>query len=617
MKRTLIILGTVFGILAASVWYLVGAGKGTKQDVIYRTTKVTRGDVVRSFTATGVLQPLTTVDVKSKAGGEVIRLAVEEGDYVRKGDLIAEIDPRDTKALYEQAAADLDAAVARKRQSELSVQMQRATSQAAVTQAETALESAKLRLKTLEDRARIQPTVTSAAVQQAQANYDQAVQALEQLKNVTIPQTRAQVETEYERTRVAVEVARADLERQRSLLEKGYISQQQFDQARTTLEAAEAAFRNASERRRTLDADLQSQLKTAEARVAQSKAALDQAKANQIDVEITKRDLEDARLAVKQAEAALQQARANLKQIDLRIAELQAADASIVRSEVARDNAKVQLESTSLLAPRDGVVILKYVEEGTIIPPGTSVFSEGTSIVQIADVSKMYVEVFVDEADIGQVSLGQKVRVTLESSPGQPLDGVVSRINPAATTTNGLTQVAVRVEINYPTPPPANQSGSGGNGGSGSDRPANARQTQLAQGQGQGQAPSEGQGSGQRRRGRSGNIKLMPGLNASCEFIISEKKDVLMVPSNAIHREDGETYVEVMVDGKPQKRPVKVGQVGDVNTEIVEGLQEGEEVVTSKIDLRQIEEEQRRLEQAAQQRSPFSGGGGGGGGRGR
>ncbi|MCL6549034.1 MAG: HlyD family efflux transporter periplasmic adaptor subunit, partial [Alicyclobacillus sp.] len=87
------------------------------------------------------------------------------------------------------------------------------------------------------------------------------------------------------------------------------------------------------------------------------------------------------------------------------MAELQAADAAIVRSEVARDNARVQLESTSLVAPRDGVVILKYVEEGTIIPPGTSVFSEGTSIVQIADVTKMYVEVFVDEADVGQVSV--------------------------------------------------------------------------------------------------------------------------------------------------------------------------------------------------------------------
>lgn len=622
MKRTIIIFGTVLGLLAVSVWYLVGAGRGNDPDIIYRTAKVTRGDVVRSFTATGVLQPLTTVDVKSKAGGEVVRLAVEEGDYVRKGDLIAEIDPRDTRALYEQAAADLDAAMARKKQSELSVSMQRVTSQAAVTQAEAALESARLRLKTLEDRARVQPTLTSASIQQAQANYDQAVQALDQLRNVTIPQTRAQVETEYERARVAVEAARADFARQKNLLEKGYISQQAYDQARTALESAEAAYRTAAEKRRTLDADLDIQLKTAQARVNQAKAALEQAEANEIEVQVTKRDLEDARLAVKQAESALAQARANLKQIDMRVAELQAADAAIVHSEVARDNARVQLESTSLVAPRDGVVILKYVEEGTIIPPGTSVFSEGTSIVQIADVTKMYVEVFVDEADVGQVSIGQHVRVTLESAPAQPLDGTVSRINPAATTTNGLTQVAVRVEINYPVPP-ADQPNTQAGGEqtrrprSGTEASRQGGDARAVQSQNQGGQNQQSEGGGRRGR-RGGNIRLMPGLNASCEFIISEKKDVLMIPSNAVQRENGETFVEVMKDGKPQRRPVKVGMAGDLNVEVLEGLQEGEEVVTSKIDRREIEEQQRRMEQAAQQRNPFSGGGGGGpGGGGR
>jgi len=616
MKRTIIIFGTVLGLLAVSVWYLLGAKGGGDGDIIYRTAKVRKGDVVRSFTATGVLQPLTTVDVKSKAGGEVVRLAVEEGDYVRKGDLIAEIDPRDTRALYEQAAADLDAAMARKKQSELSVTMQRASSQAAVTQAEAALESARLRLKTLEDRARIQPTLTTANIQQAQANYDQATQALDQLRSVTIPQTRAQVETEYERARVAVEAARADFERQKNLLEKGYISRQAYDQARTALESAEAAFRTAAERRRTLDADLQIQLKTAEARVSQAKAALDQAKANQIEVVVTQRDLEDVRLAVKQAESVLAQARANLKQIDLRIAELQAANAGIVRSEVARDNARVQLESTSLLAPRDGVVILKYVEEGTIIPPGTSVFSEGTSIVQIADVTKMYVQVFVDEADVGQVSVGQHVRVALESAPGQPLDGAVSRINPAATTANGLTQVAVRVEINFPSPPPTEAGAEGSAEGERTNRQRPAEETSR-QGGLERAAPTQDQSgeqpqADQRRGRRSGNIRLMPGLNASCEFIISEKKDVLMIPSNAVQREEGETFVEVMKNGKPERRAVKVGMTGDVSIEVLEGLQEGEEVVTSKIDRREIEEQQRRMEQAAQQRSPFSGGGGGG-----
>jgi HlyD family secretion protein len=282
-----------------------------------------------------------------------------------------------------------------------------------------------------------------------------------------------------------------------------------------------------------------------------------------LEIGVSMRDLLEAREAVRQAGATLEQARANRRQVDVRRQEVQAAEAAIVRSRVSRDNAKVQLDSTTVVAPRNGVVIRKYLEEGTIIPPGTSVFSEGTSIVQLADVSRMYVEVMVDEADITSVHLGQEVRVRLESDPRSPVAGTVTRINPGAVTTNGVTQIKVRVEVE------------------------GARKT-----------------------------KLMPGLNASCEFISSEKRGVLMVPSQAIQREGGKTFVEVMEKpDEPKKRDVKVGVSGNAAVEILDGLKEGEVVVTSKIDKKAIEEQQRRMEDASQQRNPFSGGGTGGGNR--
>lgn len=285
-------------------------------------------------------------------------------------------------------------------------------------------------------------------------------------------------------------------------------------------------------------------------------ASLQQARANSIAVGTSVRDLQDAREQVKQAEASLAQARANKRQVDVARSELKAADAAIIRSRVERDNAKVQLDSTTVVSPRDGVVILKYLEEGTIIPPGTSVFSEGTSIVQIADVSTMFVEVPVDEADIDAVKTGQRVMVRLESDPATPLQGKVTRINPGAVTQNGVTQVNVRVEVK-------------GNG----------------------------------------KAKLMPGLNAACEFIQNEKKDVLMVPAQAIKRDAGKTMIEVMVEPKkPVMKEIKVGTNGNGMLEVLSGLSEGDVIVTSKIDNKQIEEQQRRMEEAAQQRSPMSGG---------
>jgi hypothetical protein len=108
-----------------------------------------------------------------------------------------------------------------------------------------------------------------------------------------------------------------------------------------------------------------------------------------------------------------------------------------------------------------------------------------------------------------------------------------------------------------------------------------------------------------------GKVKLMPGLNAACEFIQSEKKDVLMVPAQAVKREGEKTMIEVMPEpDKPQMKEVELGQTGNGMMEVISGLSEGEVIVTSKIDNKQIEEQQRRMEDAAQQRSPMSGGGG-------
>jgi HlyD family secretion protein len=573
LKKTIAIFAFLFVLLFCSWFFFIRGGMQGKPDVIYRTQPAMRGDATLSITATGVLQPLTTVDVKSKAGGEVVKLAVDEGTEVEPGQLIAEIDPRDTKAAYDQVQADLNANIARAQQSRLNESIESVSRKAAVENSEAALKSAKLRLQTLEARANAQPTLTAAAIKQAQANYDIAVRNRDQLIAITIPQTRATVQGEYNRSQADLDAVKANYDRKKMLLDKGYVAAADVETARTQYEAAQAAFRNAKEKLDRLEDDLRIQRESAEFRVQQAKAALDTANANTIDIGVSRRDLEDAKQAVIQAQAALDTARANLNQVAIQREDYQAAQAAIVRSKVARDNAKVQLQSTTVVAPRKGVVTIKYIEEGTIIPPGTSTFSQGTSIVQIADTTRMYVEVQVDEADIGSVKLGQPVLVTLEAAPRSPIPGTVSRINPSAVTTSGVTTVKVRVEIK------------------GNNR-----------------------------------VKLMPGLNASCEFIINQRKNVLVVPNPAIQHDGDKTYVEILTkDQKPVRKYVKIGAVGNSNTEILEGIEEGANVITAKIDRRLIEEQTQRMQDASTQRSPFSGGntgrggsgGGAGGARGR
>ena len=79
----------------------------------YDTVSVTEGDLSIIVEATGNLEPIRKVEVKSKASGEVIGMSVDVGDEVGTGALLARIDPRDVQNGFDQAEADLEVAQAR------------------------------------------------------------------------------------------------------------------------------------------------------------------------------------------------------------------------------------------------------------------------------------------------------------------------------------------------------------------------------------------------------------------------------------------------------------------------------------------------------------------------
>lgn len=79
---------------------------------VYEVVPVVRRDIVVSVNATGSIQPVDSVEIKSKASGEIIRVYVQTGDVVKKGQLLVQIDPRIPSATLEQAKADLEVAQA-------------------------------------------------------------------------------------------------------------------------------------------------------------------------------------------------------------------------------------------------------------------------------------------------------------------------------------------------------------------------------------------------------------------------------------------------------------------------------------------------------------------------
>ena len=88
-------------------------GRKATTTATVQTAPVTRRDIIVDAQANGVVEPITIVEVKSKASGMITRMNVETGTLVKPGDLLAQIDTRDVRNQYNQAAADERAAEAR------------------------------------------------------------------------------------------------------------------------------------------------------------------------------------------------------------------------------------------------------------------------------------------------------------------------------------------------------------------------------------------------------------------------------------------------------------------------------------------------------------------------
>lgn len=154
----------------------------------FATSPVTRTDLRIAAEATGQVEPIRTVEVKSKASGEVLKLYVDTGDRIKPGDLLAELDPRDVRNDHNQATADLEVAQARveiaeaqrTRSEELLAaevittqehegkNLEYANARASLVKARTNLELARLRLGDVTIRAPLEGTIIEKNVEEGQ-----------------------------------------------------------------------------------------------------------------------------------------------------------------------------------------------------------------------------------------------------------------------------------------------------------------------------------------------------------------------------------------------------------------------------------------------------------------
>lgn len=182
----------------------------------YITAKVERGDIDSTVTTTGNLNAVITVQVGSQVSGNIIALYADFNTKVKKGQLVAEIDPAPFKAAVDQASATLDAAkaarvtanatLAQARATLVNAEANTASQKANVVKAQSAIDLAKVE----NDRRQVMVKDGSTSQEDAdtaKAAYDQAIASMEA--------TRAQVaaaEAAEDAARRGVDVAQAELD---------------------------------------------------------------------------------------------------------------------------------------------------------------------------------------------------------------------------------------------------------------------------------------------------------------------------------------------------------------------------------------------------------------------
>src|SRR6202789_2757995 len=107
-KRIIIFTSIAVVVVLVVAGALLASSGGTKIDPS-KLAKVERGDLAKSVVATGKIEPITKVEIKSKASGIVKKLNVDYGDRVKKGQVLAELDKEEIQARVDQARAQLEA----------------------------------------------------------------------------------------------------------------------------------------------------------------------------------------------------------------------------------------------------------------------------------------------------------------------------------------------------------------------------------------------------------------------------------------------------------------------------------------------------------------------------
>lgn len=201
--------------------------------------------------------------------------------------------------------------------------------------------------------------------------------------------------------------------------------------------------------------------------------------------------LDFARIQEIRARNGVEQSIVSRTDFDLAAHELRAKQVAVQATEVARTVARDHLSYTRIVSPIDGTVIARSIEPGEAVIPGVQSTFDGKPLLTIADLTALLVKVNLNQIDVAKVAVGRKATLTLDALPGRAYAAVLTKVAPASVKLVGKDQEVFPVEARLLSP--------------------------------------------------DGAVK--PGMTADVRIHLDAKPNVLVVPLEALVKENGKTYV--------------------------------------------------------------------------
>ncbi|MBE9869001.1 efflux RND transporter periplasmic adaptor subunit [Campylobacter concisus] len=224
-------------------------------------------------------------------------------------------------------------------------------------------------------------------------------------------------------------------------------------------------------------------------------------------------------------------------------AKIKELEAQIKQTNIELSTAKINLGYTKITAPRDGTVVSVQVEEGQTVNANQTT----PTIVNIADLSHVKMKMQIAEGDITKIKVGTPVEYSILSEPTKKFQTTVSSIDPGLTTLSD---------------------GSYGSSSSSKSSLSSSSSSSAVYYYAQSIVDN-----------KDGILRI--GMTTQNELLIANVKDAIIVPSIGIKKDENGTFVYVLKDGKPVKTAVKTGIKDNLDTQIISGINEGDEIITS------------------------------------